>query len=295
MQLRNNLLAGVGLIAVTAARPPEMPDLGAGNDWQFETQALDAEFAHFEVRALASDNPTISIFDRIGADYEGNGVTATRIAGALRSIGNKAVTVEINSPGGNYFEGVAIYNLLRRHTAAVNVQILGIAASAASIIAMAGDTIEIAHNAEIMIHQAQGVFFGNADDMEAAIVTLRKLDSAMVDVYDARSNKDAEELLAMMKAETFIGGQDAVDAGFADSVMEREAQMPVYAKAEDLPSDKATLDKFLATKGMPRAERRELYRAMGVGARRTDPEPATQNAGDEPDAGFASALAALSI
>lgn len=270
-----------------------MPDLGQGNDWQFETKALDPSFAAFEVTALASDKPTISIFDRIGADYDGNGVTAARVAAALRSIGNKAATVEINSPGGNYFEGVAIYNLLRRHPQAIDVQILGIAASAASIIAMAGDTVAIAHNAEIMIHQAQGVFFGNADDMEGAIPVLRKLDNAMVDVYASRTGKSADELLAMMRAETYVGGEDAVSAGFADSVMQREATMPVYASA-DIPTDKASLDKFLAAKKMSRSERRNLYRAMGVSTpRAADPDPATPRAGDEPEADFSRLLAAL--
>ena len=282
------------LFGVTAQRPPEMPDLGAGNDWQFETKALDPGFAAFEVKALASDKPTISIFDRIGADYEGNGVTAARVAAALRSIGNKAATVEINSPGGNYFEGVAIYNLLRRHPQAIDVQILGIAASAASIIAMAGDTVAIAHNAEIMIHQAQGVFFGNADDMEVAIPVLRKLDAAMVDVYAARTGKGGDELLQMMRAETYIGGRDAVAAGFADTLMERDAEMPVYASA-DLPRDKASLDKFLATKGVSRSERRDLYRAMGISTpRAADPAPATPRAGDEPEA-FARLLQAMSV
>lgn len=283
-----------GLLVVQAGQPAEMPERGSSGEWQFETRALSADFAHFEVRALASDRPTISIFDRIGADYEGNGVTPARIAAALRSIGNKAVTVEINSPGGNYFDGVTIYNLLLRHGADVDVQILGLAASAASIIAMAGNTIAIAHNAEIMIHQAQGFFGGNADDMEAAIATLRKLDGDMVDVYAARTARGADELLAMMKAETFIGGQDAVDQGFADSVMEREAQMPVYAEAADFPTDQASLDRFLARQHMPRAQRRDLYRAIKPGTRNAA-DPATRHAGDEPDAGFARALAALSI
>ena len=284
-----------GLRSVCAERPPIMPDLAQHGDWTFETQALDASFANFEIKALASSQPTISIFDRIGADWEGNGVTAARIAAALRQIGDKPVIAEINSPGGNYFEGVAIYNLFRRHTQAVNVQVLGIAASAASIIAMAGDTVAIAHNAEIMIHQAQGVFFGNADDMEDAIATLRKLDNAMAETYAARTGKSIDELIAMMKAETYIGGQDAVDAGFADEVMQREAQMPVYAKADEFPSDKASLDKLLATKGMPRGARRDLYRAIGTGTpRATEPDPATQNAGDEPDAGFARLLQAMS-
>lgn len=283
-----------GILAVRSQRPPAMPDLGAGNDWQFETKALDPGFAAFEVKALASDKPTISIFDRIGADYDGNGVTATRVAAALRSIGNKAATVEINSPGGNYFEGVAIYNLLRRHPQTIDVQILGIAASAASIIAMAGDTVAIAHNAEIMIHQAQGVFFGNADDMEAAIPVLRKLDGAMVDVYAARTGKGGAELLEMMRAETYIGGRDAVAAGFADTLMERDAEMPVYASA-DLPKDKASLDKFLATKGVSRSERRELFRAMGLSTpRAADPDPATPRAGDDAEPWFAG-LTALNV
>lgn len=281
-----------GLRAVMAARPPIIPELAPHGDWAFETQALDASFANFEVKALASDQPTISIFDRIGADWEGNGVTVARIAAALRQIGDKPVIAEINSPGGNYFDGVAIYNLFRRHTQAVHVQILGIAASAASVIAMAGDTVSIAHNAEIMIHQAQGVFFGNADDMEDAIATLRKLDNAMAETYAARTGKPVDELIAMMKAETYIGGQAAVDAGFADDVMQREAQMPVYASADQFPSDKASLDKLLASKGMTRSARRDLYRAMGsVTPRAGDPDPATHNAGDEPDAGFAAALA----
>jgi len=273
-------------------RPPEMPEFGIGSDWRFETRALAADFQHFEVQALASDRPTISIFDRIGADGNGGGVPVGKIAAALRAIGDKPITVEINSPGGNYFDGVAIYNLLRRHTQAVDVQILGIAASAASVIAMAGDTISIAHNAEIMIHQAMGMFAGNADDMEEAIATLRKLDGAMADTYAARTGMDRSTLLAMMKAETFIGGKDAVEQGFADSVMQRDAEMPVYAEAQEFPSDKASLDRFLAKHDMPRSARRDLYRAMGT---QNAAEPATPSAGNEPQADLSRLLQALTV
>jgi len=285
-----------GLLRVTAkARPPEITGIEAtGSDWKFETKALADEFRHFEVKALADNSATISIFDYIGDDGEGGGVGSKRIAAALRALAGKPITVEINSPGGNYFEGVSIYNLLRRHDEAVTVQILGVAASAASVIAMAGDTIEIAHNAEIMIHQAMGVVAGNADEMEDSVATLRKLDRAMADTYAARTGLDVDALLAMMKAETFIGGQDAVDQGFADSVMQREAQMPVYAEAEDFPSDQATLDKFLAKQNMPRSARRELFRAIKPGTPRAD-GPATPNAGtnDEPD--FTPLITALSL
>jgi len=273
-------------------RPPAMPDFGAGSEWQYEPKALATDFQRFEVQALATSNPTISIFDYIGPDGQGGGVPVGKVAAALRTIGDKPITVEINSPGGNYFEGVAIYNLLRRHTQPIAVQVLGIAASAASVIAMAGDTIAIAHNAEIMIHQAMGIFAGNADDMEDALATLRKLDGAMADTYAARTGLDRDKLIAMMKAETYIGGQDAVDQGFADSVMEREAQMPVYAEGPQFPSDEASLNDFLAKQDMPRSERRNLLKALKTTPGGSEPSPA-RRAGDEQDAVATALLARI--
>ena len=104
-----------------------------------------------EVRsALTEDQEdrSISVYDVIGYDYwSGEGVTAKRVAGALRSLGAGPVTVNINSPGGDMFEGLAIYNLLREHKGEVTVKVVGLAASAASIIAMAGDTVQIARAA----------------------------------------------------------------------------------------------------------------------------------------------------
>ena len=93
------------------------------------------------VKAASEDDNTISILDPIGEDWYGNGVTSKRVSAALRAIGKTDVTVSINSPGGDYFEGLAIYNLLRDHPAKVTVKIVGIAASAASVIAMAADEV----------------------------------------------------------------------------------------------------------------------------------------------------------
>lgn len=270
------------LRAVYAARPPEITGIGDGTGWKFETIALADEFRNFEVRAPESAKPTISIFEYIGDDGEGGGVTAKRIAGALRTVAGKPITVEINSPGGNYFEGVAIYNLFRRHDAPVEVQVLGIAASAASVIAMAGDTIAIAHNAEIMIHEARGLFFGTKSEMTEAMEILTHIDSSMVETYAHRSGRAAAEFEAMIAGkDVYFRGQEAIDAGLADQLMDREAQMPVYASAEDLPTDKASLDKFLAKHDMPRAARRDLYRAIGT---QNAADPATLRAGetDEP-------------
>ena len=116
------------------------------------------------LKAAASDDNTISVFDVIGQDYWGEGVTAKRIAGTLRSMNGADVTVNINSPGGDMFEGLAIYNLLREYQGKVTVKVLGLAASAASIIAMAGDDIQIGRGAFLMIHNCWVVAIGNRHD-----------------------------------------------------------------------------------------------------------------------------------
>lgn len=286
-----------GLLAVRATRPPEITGIGSGANWKFETTALAADFRHFEVRAPESGgNPTISIFDFIGDDGDGGGVNDKRIAAALRSIGNRDVDVEINSPGGNYFQGVAIYNLLRRHPNAVNVQILGIAASAASVIAMAGDTIAIAHNAEIMIHEASGIFIGTKSEMAEAVTTLQHIDDSMVATYAARSGRPAADFAAMIAGkDIYFRGQEAINAGLADTLMARDAEMPVYA-ATEFPSDKASLDRFLAKQDMPRSARRDLYRAIGADTHNAvPPDNATLRAGDEPESDLSALLSALTV
>lgn len=288
MMMKSSLRA-----VIAAHRPPEIANVGSGSDWKFETRALAAGFEKVEVTALASDRPTISIFGYIGDDGDGGGITTARIAGALRSVAGKPITVEINSPGGNYFEGVAAYNLLRRHDAEVRVEVVGIAASAASVIAMAGDEIVIAANAEIMIHEARGLFFGTKSEMRDAWETLAHIDTAMCETYSARSGRPIAEFEAMIAGQdVFLRGQEAIDAGLADSLMEREAQMPVYASADQFPSDKPSLDKFLAKHDVPRSARRDLYRAMGT---HNATEPATLRAGDEPGPDFSALLTALTV
>lgn len=284
------------LLAVSAKRPPKISGVGKGNAWKFETTALAKDFQKFEIRAAKDDrNAVISIFDYIGEDWDGSGVSDKQIAAALRTVGDEDIDVEINSPGGNYFQGVAIYNLLRMHPKAVNVQILGIAASAASVIAMAGDTIAIAHNAEIMIHEAQGVFIGTKSEMAEAVETLKHIDESMVATYAARSGRPEEEFSEMIAGkDVYFRGQEAIDAGLADSILEREAEMPVYAST-DFPSDKASLDQFLAKQEMPRSARRNLYRALGTDTQNAAPtEPATPSAGSPTEPEMARLLQALS-
>ena len=166
------------------------------------------------IRAARDGDNSISIFDVIGADYWGEGVTASRIAGALRSLGGADVTVNINSPGGDMFEGLAIYNLLREYDGKVTVKVLGLAASAASVIAMAGDDVQIGRGAFLMIHNCWVYAMGNRHDLAQIAADMEPFDKAMSDIYQARSGLDAATVEKMMDGETYIGGSDAVAKGF---------------------------------------------------------------------------------
>ena len=138
------------------------------------------------------------------------GETVPRIASALREIGSKPVTLQINSPGGDAFEGVAAFNLLRAHPADVTVQILGLAASAASIIAMAGDQIEIARNASLMIHDASGIVVGNKTNMREFASILDQLDAALAGTYAARTGLPVNTIASWMGTEKWINAEAAV-------------------------------------------------------------------------------------
>jgi ATP-dependent protease ClpP protease subunit len=211
-------------------------------------------------RAAEADGNTISIYDVIGEDWwTGEGTTAKRIAGALRSIGKKPVTVNVNSPGGDMFEGLAIYNLLREHPAEVTVRVMGLAASAASIIAMAGDRIEMGLGSMMMIHNSWGLVVGNQSDMRAAAETFAEFDAAMADIYVARTGMDADEVAALMEAETWLRAERAIESGFADSTFDAPDYEDDTAEAGQK-SARARLDATLAKAGMPRFERRALLR-----------------------------------
>lgn len=223
------------------------------------------------IKAAESDN-TISVFDVIGQDYwTGEGVTAKRIAGALRSIGeDKPVTVNINSPGGDMFEGLAIYNLLREHKGDVTVKVLGLAASAASVIAMAGDTIQVARAGFLMIHNAWILVAGNRHDMREYADYLEPFDRSMADLYAARTGIEFKAMQKIMDAESWIGGSDAVEQGFADSLLPSDE-----VQIDDSSDARAAvkLDIALAKAGMPRSERKKLlaeYKAVTPCAAGTD-------------------------
>lgn len=223
-----------------------------------------------DIRASADsdDENSISIFDPIGEDIWGEGrATAKRIGAALRSIGGADVVVNINSPGGDYFEGLAIYNLLREYKGKVTVRIMGIAASAASIIAMAGDEIQIGRAAFLMIHNTWVMAIGDRHAFNEVADWLEPFDRAAAEVYAARTGLDLPDVSAMLDRETWIGGQAAVDQGFADTLLSSDAVDQDGAKAslELSPQGAAKkLDLMLAGKAS-RSERRALVAALKGG------------------------------
>ena len=211
------------------------------------------------IRAASDNDNSISIFDVVGRDYWDEGVTAKRISGALRSMNGADVTVNINSPGGDMFEGLAIYNLLREYQGKVTVKVLGIAASAASIIAMAGDDIQIGRGAFLMIHNCWVVAMGNRHDFAELSTSLEPFDTAMADIYSARSGLDIATVKQLMDAESYIGGSDAVEKGLADSLLSADA----VSDGDDSPSSALRkLDALLAKTNTPRSERRKLIKAL---------------------------------
>lgn len=227
--------------------------------WRPEVQAKDG---------AGEDAATISILDVIGQDWSGNGVTASRISAALRNIGKRDVVVNINSPGGDYFEGLAIYNTLRDHPAKVSVKILGVAASAASVIAMAGDEVQIARAGFLMIHNTWIVAMGDRNALREAADWLEPFDQVAVDVYAARTGLEPKAIAKMLDRETWIGGADAVAKGFADDFLPADA-VTETAKAAAGQALKAEfrIDEILARAGVPRSERRTLVQAMKGGTR----------------------------
>lgn len=171
----------------------------------------------YSMQALAAPNAAeISIYDEIGMW----GVTAKQFISDLKALGDvKDITVSINSPGGSVFDGLAIYNALRASGANVTVKVMGIAASIASIIAMAGKKIVMPENSFMMIHNPLNVIYGNADDMREMADILDKVGSSLVATYVARTGKSEEEVKALMDAETYMTAAEAKELGFADEVI----------------------------------------------------------------------------
>lgn len=179
---------------------------------------------------IISDDLT-DVYDAIGIGY----CNPKAVISQLSDAGGDDVEVDIASPGGDVFAASEIYTELREYPGNVTVHIQGMAASAASVIAMAGDTVEISPTAQIMIHKASTVAMGNADDFSHDSNMLNQTDQSIINAYEQKTGMDRDQLLQMMSNETWITAKQAVDLGFADKIMFAEENAPVVLNSATAP------------------------------------------------------------
>lgn len=236
----------------------------ANKDFRFFLPDTIMSRYHPEIMAANDDqDSTINVYDIVGEDFwTGEGTTAKKVSAVLNRNKGKEITVNINSPGGSFFEGLAIYNLLKEHDGIITVRVIGMAASAASIIAMAGNTIKIAEAGYFMIHNAWNICVGNKNEMQDMAKVLSQFDATMAALYAKKTGIDEREIAQMMDDETWIDGKDAVDRGFASQFLDSdELQVEKPAKSE-YHSALKEVDVALAKGGVPRAERRKLIKNL---------------------------------
>jgi ATP-dependent Clp endopeptidase proteolytic subunit ClpP len=168
----------------------------------------------YAIQQTADGEAEVSIYDEIGF----GGVTAKSFLAELKKLSGQRVHLRINSVGGSVVEGAAIYNALRRHKGGLVVHIDALAASMASVIAMAGDETLIADNALVMIHNPWGMTMGDADELRKEADILDKLKATLVNAYVRKTGMEAEQVAQMMDDETWLDATEAVALGFADAI-----------------------------------------------------------------------------
>lgn len=190
-----------------------------------------------EEESDAGDNGAtaeIFIYDEIGGSF---GVAADEFVQDLQKINADNIIVRINSPGGSVFDAIAIYNALIQHPADITTRVDALAASAASIIAMAGDTVEMMVGAQLMIHDAMGAEMGNAAEMREMAKFLDAQSDNISTIYAHKGGGEPQDWRAMMLAETWMFAQEAVDAGLADSVYTRVVRRELESAEEADPEE----------------------------------------------------------
>lgn len=170
------------------------------------------------------------LYGFVGDNYWDEGFTASDVIYALAEVGRSTdITVRINSGGGYTDDGIAIYNALVAHQGAVAVVVDAMAASSASLIAMAGDTITMRAGSQMMIHGPSGVAYGKAKDLESYAESARKVGRGMAEIYAEQSGEDVEDLLEKMEGEIWLTPDEAVERGFAtDAVKAKSSNVTAF-------------------------------------------------------------------
>lgn len=223
-------------------------------------------------RALEDGSFELDIFDAIGPQFWG--ITTTHVARLLKDAKGKPLNVRINSPGGDANTGVAIYNLFKSHDADVEIEVIGLAASAASVLMMGGTKVRIAETALVMVHEPwfPGGVSGNAEELRKLADLLDKDGAALAKAYVRRTGMDEDEVRRLMRAETWMTAQEAVDMGFADEIVE-----DMQAAACVKPSHLAIFKREL-----PKPARSFLAKSDGPSAISVEPVPTKDSLGEQP-------------
>lgn len=193
----------------------------AGAVWERDHRKKPRDKPWYRITNATDSHVEILIYEEIGGNFFGGGVEAKSFVEDLREMrGVTDINIRINSPGGNVFEGFAIYNALTRHPAHITVDIDGLAASIASVIALAGDTVHMAQNALFMMHNPSGFAVGTAADMRLMAEALDKIQSNLVDIYISHSTLSASRVQELMDHETWLTASEALSHHLINEVTE---------------------------------------------------------------------------
>ncbi|MCV9886246.1 head maturation protease, ClpP-related [Metabacillus halosaccharovorans] len=171
----------------------------------------------FKAEAIG-DSTEITIYGDIGESWWGESISANDIKEALKNVTSDSIVVRLNSPGGDVFDGITIYNQLKNHDAKVTIYVDGLAASAASIIAMAADELIMNTGSMLMIHEASTFTWGTKTDIKKTLNALEGIDKSLADIYMIRYQGERSEIDTMIKNETWFTSSEAVEVGLADRV-----------------------------------------------------------------------------
>lgn len=230
----------------------------------------------YAMESTGNNETTVTLYDEIGAF----GAGSKEFLGDLSKLAGQHIHLRINSPGGSVVEGTAIYNALRRHQGGLTVHIDAMAASMASVIAMAGSPVYIADNALLMIHNPWTVSMGESKDLRKEADLLDKLKVNLRNAYVRKTGMNETDISAMMDAETWLDAVEAVALGFADAIEEGVAAAAT-ATPENL---RARFDTFAKGKPMdnietpaaPEVEATVVSESAPVEQPATEPAPAVE-------------------
>lgn len=180
---------------------------------------FNAEGKRFEIKAAENGEATIYLYDVIDSWF---GIGAESFAKALSEVDANRIHLRINSPGGDVFDGRAIYTALKQHPAEIIAHVDGLAASAATYVALAADHVEMTDGAMFMIHKGWTMAVGNADEMRKTASLLDQIDVSIVKDYVKKTGLESEQLMAWMAEEKWMDAEEAKSLGFVDSVFDGE-------------------------------------------------------------------------